>query len=97
MPQGAENLHAAGTGSVDPLLLAIVCVIFVVGAVVPIAAAILSSMRDDQAAKKAALTSSPALLALKKAANQSRLAPPLRAFRGSQRFVHSAGSGLCCS
>jgi hypothetical protein len=55
MPQGAENLHAAGTGSVDPLLLAIVFVIFVVGAVVPIAAAILSSMRDDQAAKKAAL------------------------------------------
>ncbi|WPZ33817.1 hypothetical protein T8K17_21580 [Thalassobaculum sp. OXR-137] len=55
MPQGTENLHLAETGSVDPLLLAIVCVIFVIGAVVPIAAAILSSMREDRDAKRAAL------------------------------------------
>ena len=55
MPQGAESLHAAGTGNVDPFLLAIVCVIFVIGAVVPIAAAILSSMRDDREARRAAL------------------------------------------
>ncbi|SDF65112.1 MULTISPECIES: hypothetical protein [Thalassobaculum] len=55
MPQGAESLHVAGAGNVDPFLLAIVCVIFVIGAVVPIAAAILSSMRDDREAKRAAL------------------------------------------
>lgn len=54
MPQGAD-LHLAETGSVDPLLLAIVCIIFVIGAVVPITAAILSSMRDDRAARSAAL------------------------------------------
>lgn len=55
MPQGAESLHVAGTGNVDPFLLAIVCVIFIVGAVVPITAAILSSIRDDRQAKRAAL------------------------------------------
>ena len=54
MPQGAD-LNLAETGSVDPLLLAIVCLIFVIGAVVPIAAAILSSMREDRAARRAAL------------------------------------------
>ena len=53
MPQGAE-LHLAETGSVDPLLMAIVCLIFVIGAVVPIAAAILSSMREDRDARRAA-------------------------------------------
>jgi len=54
MPQGPESLNAAATGSVDPLLLAIVLLIFVVGAVVPLAGAIVSSMRDDQAARNAA-------------------------------------------
>ena len=53
MPQGAD-LHLAETGSVDPLLMAIVCLIFVIGAVVPIAAAILSSMREDRDARRAA-------------------------------------------
>lgn len=55
MPQGTENLPIAGAGSVDPLLLAIVCVIFIIGAVVPIAAAILSSVREDREAKRVAL------------------------------------------
>ncbi|MDF1790387.1 MAG: hypothetical protein P1U88_00680 [Thalassobaculaceae bacterium] len=55
MPQGSENLHIAESGSVDPLLLSIVCLIFVIGAVVPIAAAILSSVREDRDAKRAAL------------------------------------------
>lgn len=55
MPQGAESLHFAETGSVDPLLLAILCVIFIIGAVVPITAAILSSIRDDRDAKRAGL------------------------------------------
>lgn len=53
MPQGPDPLTATTTG-VDPLLLAIVCVIFVIGAVVPIAAALVSSMREDRAAKRAA-------------------------------------------
>lgn len=54
MPQGPDSL-AAPTTSVDPLLLAIVCAIFLIGAVIPFAAAILSSMRDDRAARRAAL------------------------------------------
>lgn len=55
MPQGTDSLHIADSGSVDPLLLAILCIIFVIGAVVPIAAALLSSMREDRDAKRAAL------------------------------------------
>lgn len=55
MPQGPESLQNAAGGAIDPLLLAIVCLIFVVGAVVPIATAILSSLRDDREAKRAAL------------------------------------------
>ncbi|MCR9071388.1 MAG: hypothetical protein NXI18_06670 [Alphaproteobacteria bacterium] len=55
MPQGPESLQTAASGTVDPLLLAIVCLIFVIGAVVPIAAAILSSLNEDRQAKRAAV------------------------------------------
>lgn len=55
MPQGPESLQNAAGGAIDPLLLAVVCLIFVVGAVVPIAAALLSSLREDREAKRAAI------------------------------------------
>ncbi|MFX4222971.1 MAG: hypothetical protein ACMVO3_19585 [Thalassobaculum sp.] len=55
MPQGPDSLQTAASGTIDPLLLAIVCLIFIIGAVVPITAAILSSLREDREAKRAAL------------------------------------------
>lgn len=52
MPTGPENLDAAIGTTVDPVLLAIILVIFIVGAVVPLGGALLASFRDDFARRR---------------------------------------------
>jgi hypothetical protein len=52
MPHGPEDLDVVGGAAADPLLLAILLVIFIVGAVVPLAGALWASVRDDRAARR---------------------------------------------